>query len=479
MIRIEHDMLVMIAELVSLIYLLGIGFAIHAVLNGRTTQGTIAWVIALISMPVLATLLYAVFGFSRFKGYVKARRMGTSHLSHIQQTVLKNKDQEKLLVENATPFMSVASNLASMPFSRNNSAQLLVDGDETFTAIFRAIDEAQDYILVQFFIIKDDELGGELKRRLLDKLSAGVQVYVLYDDIGSHALSGSYIDELRAAGAEVSGFATFTRWKNRFRLNFRNHRKIVVVDGKKAFVGGHNVGDEYVGKSRFGHWRDTHVVLKGPVVQGVQLVFCEDWYWATEQELDLDWKLRAAQQPGIEALVLPSGPADDRETATLFFVAAIHAAKRRLWIVNPYFVPDETVMTALELAVLRGVDVRIMLPDRPDHLLVYLSSYSYLRDAEKSGVRFFRYKDGFLHQKVMLVDEDIATVGTANFDNRSFRINFEITMLFTDRGFAAEVEAMLMEDFSHCRKVGTKDYREKPVWYQLAARLARLFAPIQ
>jgi cardiolipin synthase len=136
-------------------------------------------------------------------------------------------------------------------------------------------------------------------------------------------------------------------------------------------------------------------------------------------------------------------------------------------------------MTALELAVLRGVDVRIMLPSRPDHLLVYLSSYSYLRDAEKSGVRFFRYQDGFLHQKVMLVDEDIATVGTANFDNRSFRINFEITLLFTDRGFASEVEAMLMEDFSRCREVGTKDYKEKPVWYQLTARLARLFAPIQ
>jgi cardiolipin synthase len=479
MFQLEDDMLVLLAELVSLIYLLGVAFAIHALIHGRTSQGTIAWFIALLSMPFIATPLYAVFGFYRFRGYVNARREGAPHLSNIREAILKNKGLESLLVENTTPFMEVASSLVHIPFSRANSAHLLIDGEATFEAVFRAIEEARSYILVQFYIIKDDELGLELKYRLMERLRAGVRVYMLYDDIGSHALSGRYLDDLREAGAEVSGFATFTRWKNRFRLNFRNHRKIVVVDGRQAFVGGHNIGNEYVGKSSFGHWRDTHVALRGPVVQGVQLVFCEDWFWATEQQLELDWQLRIAEEPGISALVLPSGPADDRETCTLFFVAAINTAKQRLWIVSPYFVPDEQVMTALELAVLRGVEVRVMLPARADHLLVYLSSYSYLKEAEASGVRFFRYQEGFLHQKVILVDEDISMVGTANFDNRSFRINFEITMLFTDRGFAREVETMLRDDFSQCHEVGKKDYQGKPVWYRLAARVARLFAPIQ
>ena len=475
-----QELWLLILELVSLFYLLGILFAVHALYYGRTSQGTIAWVIALISMPFIATLFYAVFGFYRFTGYVKARRQGDPHLGYIVDAILKSENLEALQVNKLTPFMEVASSLVNMPFSSGNTASLLIDGEATFKAIFEAIEQAESYILVQFYIIRDDELGQALKQRLIDKSRAGVRVYLLYDDVGSHTLSDHYLDELRAAGIEVSGFATFTRWKNRFRINFRNHRKIVIVDGEVAFLGGHNVGDEYVGKSDFGRWRDTHVALRGPAVKGVQLVFCEDWFWATDRKhLGLSWQLDIAETPGMAALVVPSGPADDRETCSLFFVDAINSAQRRLWIVSPYFVPDEQVMTALELAVLRGVDVRVMLPEKVDHKLVYLSSFTYLNDAEKSGMRFFRYQDGFLHQKVMLIDEDISMVGTANFDNRSFRINFEITLLLVDRGFAQQVERMLEEDFAQCREVGRRDYKDKPVWYRLASRFARLMAPIQ
>jgi len=477
---IEHDLWLLILELVSLVYLVGFMFAVHALYYGRTSQGTIAWVIALISMPLIATLLYAVFGFRRFTGYVKARREGDPHLGYIINAILENANLEALQVDKLNPFMEASSSLVNMPFSSGNAARLLIDGEATFKAIFEAIEQARSYILVQFYIIKDDELGQALKRRLIEKSQAGVKVYLLYDDVGSHALSDRYLNELREAGIEVSGFATFTRWKNRFRINFRNHRKIVVVDGEVAFMGGHNVGNEYVGKSHFGRWRDTHVELRGPAVKGVQLVFCEDWFWATDQKhLGLSWQLDIAESPGIAALVLPSGPADDRETCTLFFINAINSAQRRLWIVSPYFVPDEQVMTALELAVLRGVDVRVMLPEKADHKLVYLSSFTYLNDAEKSGVRFFRYQEGFLHQKVMLIDEEVSMIGTANFDNRSFRINFEITLLCVDRGFAQQVERMLKDDFSECREVGRKDYKDKPAWYRLLSRFARLVAPIQ
>lgn len=470
----------LVLELVSFFYLVGILFAVHALYYGRTSQGTIAWVIALISMPFIATLVYAVFGFRRFTGYVNARRQGDPHLSHIVESVLQSENLDTLEVKDQTSFMQVSSSLADMPFSSGNAAELLIDGEATFRAIFDAIDQAQDYILVQFFIIKDDGLGQELKRRLINRARDGIRIFLLYDDVGSHALPRRYLRELRQSGVQVSGFATFSHWKNRFRINFRNHRKIVVVDGEVAFIGGHNVGDEYVGKSHFGRWRDTHVELRGPVVKGAQLTFCEDWFWATEQEqLNLNWQLTAVETPGIPVLLLPSGPADDRETCSLFFVEAINSAQRRLWIVSPYFVPDEQIMTALELAVLRGVDVRVMLPEKADHKLVYLSSFTYLNDAEKSGVRFFRYQDGFLHQKVMLVDDELSMVGTANFDNRSFRINFEVTAVFADRGFSQKIEHMLEDDFAQCREASRKDYKSKPPWYRLAARLSRLMAPIQ
>jgi cardiolipin synthase len=476
----EQAPLLILAELVVVFYLLGIYAAIHVLNNGRTSQGTIAWFVALLAMPYIAAPLYLVFGYHKFWGYVKARRAGDTQLSSIVDAILKNPNIDDLIVENQTPFMQVASDLAAMPFGRGNSAQLLIDGDATFRAIFEAVEKAEDYILVQFYILRDDDLGQQLRNKLLERAKNGVRVYLLYDEIGSYQLSGSYLDELKQGGVEVSGFTTLSRWKNRFRINFRNHRKIVVVDGKQAFVGGHNVGDEYLGKDpKLGRWRDTHVALEGPVVKGVQLVFCEDWFWAAEQQIDLDWSLQACEEPGMNVLALPSGPADSRETCTLFFMDAINSAKNRLWIVSPYFVPDEQIITALQLAVMRGVDVRIMLPARADHMLVYLSSFSYLREAEQTGIRFFRYDDGFLHQKVMLIDEEWSMVGTANFDNRSFRINFEITMVFADRDFAAKIESMLLEDFKHCHEVTSKDFHRKPLWYRLVSRIARLSSPLQ
>jgi cardiolipin synthase len=476
----NQEPLAILAELLILFYLLGIYAAIHVLNNGRTSQGTIAWFVALLTMPYVAAPLYLVFGYHKFWGYVKARRAGDNQLGAIVDAILKNPNLDQLVAENQTSLMQVASDLARMPFSRGNRARLLVDGQATFEAIFEAIEQAEHYILVQFYILRDDDLGQQLKSRLIERRKAGVNVYLLYDDVGSYQLSSDYIHELKAADIEVSGFTTLSRWKNRFRINFRNHRKIVVVDGRQAFVGGHNVGDEYLGKDpEFGRWRDTHVALEGPVVKGIQLVFCEDWFWAAEQQLDLDWSLQACEEPGMNVLTLPSGPADGRETCTLFFMEAISSARKRLWIVSPYFVPDEQIMTALQLAVLRGVDVRIMLPAKADHMLVYLSSFSYLREAEQTGIRFFRYDDGFLHQKVMLVDDVWAVVGTANFDNRSFRINFEITMLFADKPFASEVEAMLIEDFKHCHEVTSKDFFGKPWWYRLVSRVARLSSPLQ
>ena len=284
---------------------------------------------------------------------------------------------------------------------------------------------------------------------------------------------------MRSAGIEVYNFHTRKGPSNRFQINFRNHRKIVVVDGHTAWVGGHNVGDEYLGLSpKFGKWRDTHVRIVGPAVKAVQLVFLEDYHWASDKNIELDWNPEPGGKGDNEVLIVPSGPADSLDTAALMYAHAIHTAQERVWIASPYFVPDEAVMTALQLAGLRGVDVRILIPVKPDFMLVYLAAFSYFPDAKKTGVKIYRYRDGFMHQKVMLVDDAVASIGTINFDNRAFRLNFEITALIMNSDFAFQVEQMLLEDFARSAPVRVEDYTDKPFWFKLAVRFARLTAPL-
>jgi cardiolipin synthase len=286
---------------------------------------------------------------------------------------------------------------------------------------------------------------------------------------------------MRAGGIDVRSFHTVGGGANRFQINFRNHRKIVVVDGRQAWVGGLNVGDEYLGRDpKIGYWRDTHLHVEGPVVQCVQIAFVEDWHWATDDLPELDWDPQPAGSGARRAiLALPSGPADELETCTLFFIAAINAATSRLWIASPYFVPDEQFITAVQLAALRGVEVRVLFPKHSDNLLVGLSIWSFLEELERVGVKFYQYTRGFMHQKVTLIDDDYCTIGTANFDNRSFRLNFEITMAVADRELATQVSAMLETDFTNAEPITASDLRARSFAFRFAVRAARLASPVQ
>ena len=468
-----------LAVAVPLFHIVGIGFAIHATLWSRTSQGAIAWGVSLVVMPYVSVPLYLVFGRAKFHGYVAERRAGDRRIDHVERQLAGLMEAVKASPEGDVQRLGVLETLAGMPFTAGNSARLLVDGTDTFAAIFAAIEAAEKYVLVQFFIVRDDALGRELKTRLIAKAKAGVRVLFLYDEIGSIGLPHRYRRELRAAGVAVAPFRTSRGLKNRFQINFRNHRKIVIIDGHAAFVGGHNVGVEYIGQcARFGHWRDTHVEVRGPAVGAIQLTFLRDWHWATGEIPELDWSLKRVEED-LRVLAVATSPADDVESCTLLFLAAISSARERVWITSPYFVPDETVFDALQLAALRGVDVRIMLPNKADHLLVYLSAFSFLEAAERVGVKFYRYQAGFLHQKVMLIDEKLASVGTANMDNRSFRLNFEITVLCADSGFAKAVAGMLERDFADCKRATPGDLMRRGLVFRVAVRMARLFSPIQ
>ncbi|MDF1811272.1 MAG: cardiolipin synthase [Verrucomicrobiales bacterium] len=465
-----------------LMHIIGFFMSVQAVMQTRTEQGAVAWAISLNTIPVVAVPGWIVFGDSRINTYTTVRRAGLEKVRPLAQSLIKNIEAAEASRPSAGPTMKALERFASMPTLHGNAAELLIDGKETFDSIFQAIDEAEKYILVQFYILRSDRTGTELKNRLAAKAAQGVRIYVLLDDMGCLDLGNRYVKELRAAGIDARFFMDFSGQANRFQLNFRNHRKLVVIDGKKVFIGGHNVGDEYLGKDPvMTPWRDTHVVMTGPVARAAQISFVEDWHWATETLLeDLEWQITREDFTGnMEAIVLPSGPADAVETCSMFFLSAINNATKRVWIATPYFVPDDKIVTALQMAALRGVEVKILIPETTDSRLVQLSSWSYLEPLEATGVEIYRYTRGFMHQKVVLVDDDLAAIGSANFDNRSFRLNFELTAIIRDVNFAGKVAAMLENDLSHSRKALAKELKERSFVFKLAVRLARLLAPVQ
>jgi len=469
-----------IIAIVIVFEILGIVSAVHSIMNSRTPQGSIAWAVSLVTMPFVAVPAYWVFGRDKFHGYVLARQNELELIGDVIRQANIQISDTGAVEERYVAALTGAEKLARIPLTGSNDVELLIDGDATFASIFAGIDAAIEYVLVQFYIVRDDELGRELKARLIAKSQNGVRVLFLYDEVGSLGLPTEFNADLRSAGVEIFPFHTRKGSGNRFQLNFRNHRKTVIVDGRIAWIGGHNVGDEYLGKDpAFGHWRDTHVRIEGPAVIGAQLAFVEDWRWATDElPGDLSWVPHVSINGDAKVLVIASGPADEMETASLMYTQAIHSATRRIWIASPYFVPDDAIVQALQLAGLRGVDVRILIPEKSDSWLVTMSAYSYFDQVSAAGVSFYRYDDGFLHEKVMLIDDNIATIGTANFDNRSFRLNFEITAVVIDGELSKAVEQMFENDFSSSRLMERDEYDNKPFWFKLAVRTARLTAPV-
>jgi len=299
------------------------------------------------------------------------------------------------------------------------------------------------------------------------------------DAVGSKSLPDAYLDALLEAGVKVADPYQGRRPRQRFQINYRNHRKTVVVDGQLGFTGGLNVGDGYMGRDpTFGAWRDTHLEMHGPVVPQLQLIFTEDWHWASGETLsqDLNWQARKAEADAT-ALVVPTGPADDMETGALFFFAAIAAARERVWIASPYCVPDTDILTALKHAALAGHDVRLLVPEMIDHHIPWLAAFAYFDELRDAGGQIWRYQRGFMHQKVVLVDDALAAIGTTNLDNRSFRLNFEAMVVGFDDGFARSVEAFLTDDFANAILL-EKAIAELPARVRYGAPVARLFAPL-
>ncbi len=457
-------------------YLLGFLCAAMAILRSRTPQGATAWVLSLLTFPFLAVPAYILVGKNRFDGYSSQRRLFDEEV----EKKFEIHDALKIGYLHKNEEMRMLSKLVSPKnqpgFTRRNSIRLLVDAKETFPEILKALEKAREYIIFQFYVVRADATGKLFFDVLIRKARQGIKVTFMNDAIGV-VIPKNIMNDLIRAGVNIGVFNQSTK-KGKLQVNFRNHRKIVIVDGEVAFLGGLNIGDEYQGlTSRFGPWRDTAVRLEGPSVIAAQLSAAKDWYCIHERPLKANWKIKPSQEDA-SVMVLHSGPADEKHTCLLGLIALINAASTKLWIANPYYVPPDSLMDAILLASLRGVDVRILLPGYSDAKLVMLASKVYQKKLLQHGIRVFQYTKGFLHQKVILIDNQFAVVGSANLDYRSMFINFEIQVITSDLTFLNDCALMLEKDFLASQELLLEDFQRASILTEIAARGANLLAPI-
>ena len=459
--------------------ILGVLTALAAITTARTPQGAVAWVVFLVSHPLLALPAFAMFGRIGFQGYERQRRISDRAIEHAAPDA---PGAEPTRIE-------ALEAIAARPVTRGNRAEILIDGEATFDALFEAMDAARRELLVQFYIVRDDAVGRALHARMTAAARRGVSVRFLYDALGSFRLGRAYVRELREAGVAVHPIHGPRRPVGRVGINFRNHRKTVIADARVGFTGGINAGQEYIdGGAQFDAWRDTFVRLRGPMVTQLRTVFAQDWSWAAQEPLEDAPREGCADAPpdpdapdaraapgGVPGLILACGPTDAIERGSLFLCGLIGLARERLWIATPYFVPHTDLLTAIQLAAMRGVSVRILVPAEADHLLPWYASRDYFDAVQAVGAEMWEYEAGFMHQKVMLVDDDIASIGTVNLDIRSVMLNFEETAVIEDGGFAGKVEAMLEADFARAR-LAPPNHQSRRV--RLLAPVARLFGPL-
>ena len=483
----------------SFIWLLAIGFSFAIILSigiliiekGNPTK-TLAWIIIVILLPGLGVFLYSIFG-AHTHGESKVRT-GNKEFMQLVKSYRKNdfkaagldeKELEKAAHttdrhEAIQRLLTIMSKNPKTVFTQNNRMKMLVDGKETFNELFDAIRNARHHIHMEYFIWTHDELGQEIKGILTQKVKEGVEIRVIIDGLGSLNLKNSYIRELREAGIEVAAFRP-VRWAFiNHRFNFRNHRKIVVVDGHTGFTGGINIDDVYLkGHPKLGYWRDTHMKIEGDAVKGLQFTFLIDWYFLMKDKVSGPAyfpKTNITNQRQVH--IIASGAGAEWDGIKNAYLTAINSAKDYVWLCTPYLVPSDIMLSALKCATDAGIDVRLIVPKKGDSALVQLASQSFAEELLNYGVKVYEYQKGFVHSKVMIADDEIGTIGSANLDVRSFDQNDEVNAFIYDRQLVKEMKAQFEIDFKLSKKLDAEEYRNRPFFTHLKEGACRLFAPL-
>ncbi|MGB0454948.1 MAG: cardiolipin synthase [Bacteriovoracaceae bacterium] len=463
---------------------IGILLAMRALLRTRSPEATIAWTISLIMMPFVSIPLYIVFGKKNFYGYVTLRKLSNQKCEEEFVEAKTFIESWKLDEEKQKSVRDIVSleKLSEMPFIKGNKLKLFSDIQNYYDDLFLEVEKAKKVILVQTFIIHGDSIGDRLANLLIKKASEGLKVYVLFDGFGAHNFPKELMGRLKKSGVEIIPFSIMENRYNRFQLNFRNHRKIVVIDESLAFVGGANISEDYIGNNpKLSPWRDTVVKITGPAAVSFQIPFLEDWYWQTGSTISLDWEIsdKVKEDLGDQScLCLYSGPADQSDTLTNTWLEVINGAKKRVWLATPYFVPNQQLLSALKIAVLKGIEVQILFPEKPDHFYVWCAGQFYLQKLLETGAQVLLYEKGFMHQKVILVDDDISVVGSANFDRRSLDLNFEASVIVYDKDFCLEVSQMMEQDIKNSKVLPRNYYRQKGFLFHFISKFFNLFSPV-
>lgn len=449
----------------------------------RDPESVLAWMFTVVTLPIAGFVLYLLFGFK----YFKTRAFGLKSTG--DQVVLKRVRQGLELDMPGDPG-ETPPELAAYPelvhllsadsaafVTTGNQVQVYTDGNQKFDALFEAIRAAKAHIHLEYYILRDDALGERLLGALEAKAAEGVQIRLLYDDLGNKIPRGRYAT-LVAQGARVSGFYRALVPSVGLRLNYRNHRKIAVIDGSVGFVGGFNVGDEYLGLGPLGAWRDTAVRIRGPAVRALQLRFVLDWNYATKEGLALEspYFSRPASAGPSSIQVVSGGPDTTWNPTREQYVKMVHSAKRTCYLQTPYFIPDVSVMTALRIAALSGVDVRIMIPSQADLPFVHWASLSNVGELLEAGVRAFGYDAGFLHAKTITIDDCVTSVGSANWDLRSFKWNFETNVVIYDRELGVEYRRIFENDMTRSTEITKQSYAARSRSTRFKESTCRLFS---
>lgn len=454
------------------------------VLERKRPEKTIAWLLIFIVLPPLGLVLYIFVG-RNWKRH-KLNEALSPHVQDLIQRVIKRIEGNEYY-----SLIELLANTSESPLFIDNDITVFRDGTEKFKALKAELKKARHHIHLEYYIVKSDGIGNEIKDILIKKARDGVKVRFIMDRVGSIKVNKRYKRELREAGVEVVEYSYFLAPLLRIintQINYRNHRKIVVIDGKIGFLGGNNIGDEYLGQGKLGYWRDTHIMIKGDAVLGLQAVFLDD-FWAIKRanedsigHYDREFnKYFPKPDKGKNKVmqIVKSGPDSEFPSIMHSILKMITMAKDHIYITTPYFVPSESIMEALKIAALGGIDVRILFPGRYDHFMVYYASRSYLSELLKCGAKVYFYKkDSFVHAKVMTIDGKISTVGTANMDIRSYELNYEINSVIYDEKVTEELEIMFFEDLSCSRMITLESYEKTPRLIKITEAVARVFSSL-
>ena len=454
-----------------------LGAIVIVITENRNPVKSLAWVIVLLFLPVVGLVFYIFFG-QNFKAKHMVSRRIKRKLRKRDYHSIVNIDTLSLSEESKQE-IKLCHSLCSMPYYSGNRIKIFTTGREKFDQYLQDLENAREYIHIQYYIFEDDHLGARVKEVLLRCAARGVQIRVLYDDVGCWSVKKRFFKEMQEAGIAVRPFLEISFPQLASRINYRNHRKITVIDGRIGYIGGMNIADRYVEGLKWGTWRDTHLRIEGPAVQGLQLLFAVDWSFECKEVLSAPQFFPLLEDRGNSGIQLaPGGPIGEWSNIAMLFLKAITNAKKAVYIQTPYFLPTDSLSKALQTAALAKVDVRVMIPERSDSQILRYASFSYIAEMLKAGVKVYFYQPGLLHAKTIIIDDELSSVGSTNFDFRSFEHNFEANAFIYDREVNSEMKRIFIEDQQHCRRIILHYWRHRPLLQRVIESLMRLMSPI-